>query len=220
VVTNTWRKLPPAPDLTGRPVGAAWTGAEFVVVGPGDCAAYNPSTNTWRALPRIPGPPTQGTVLQVGDRTYVIGAYSAFLAAGSGSWTPIPSLPNATVATMTAATDGQTLFAAALTGSRSGPVSAPLIVDSFDAATATWVPLPTSPAQEAECLVPLAVTAKNVFVACASSALYDRQTGTWHDYGPARSWGGGPDSVGGGDAVAVNGEIVFAGAPTLIYSNP
>jgi hypothetical protein len=220
LAANSWQVLPPAPTLSGRPVGAAWTGTEFVVVGPGDCAAYNPGTNTWRTLPRIPGPPTEGTVLQVGDRTYVVGAYSAYLTQGTNAWTPIPSLQNATVATMSAATDGHALFAAALTGARNAPAPAPLIVDSFDPATATWVALPTSPAREAECLVPFAVTAKNVFVACASSALYDRQAGTWHDYGPARSWGGGPGSVGGGDAVAVDDEIVFAGSPTLIYSNP
>ncbi|HEX4017420.1 MAG TPA: hypothetical protein VHX15_11850 [Frankiaceae bacterium] len=220
VTTGSWRRLPPAPYLTARPLGAAWTGTEFVVITPGGCAAYNPTTNTWRSLPNLPGSPTAGTVVQVGDRTYVVGASSAYLARGASAWTPIPSLQNAVVATLTAATDGDTLFAAALTEARSGPVSVPPIVDRFDPATATWIGLPTSPVQEASCAVPLAVTANKLFLACSNSAIFDRQTATWRDYGPAASWGGGPGSVGGSDPVTVGGEIVFAGAPTLIYTGP
>jgi hypothetical protein len=202
--------LPAAPLKAARPLGGVWNGHAFVVVSQGECAEYDPATKRWQRLPSIPTPPTEASVVQVGDRTYVIGAYSYYLARGASAWTPIPSLQNALVSTMTAATDGKTLFGAAVTGSRPGPVQAPLIVDRFDESTATWVPLPASPAKELNCYPPLAVTPRNVFVACGSSALFDRVTGTWTEYGR-------PITVSDA-AVAAGSSIVFAGNPTLIYA--
>jgi hypothetical protein len=219
VTSGIWRQLPSDPLNAGRPLGAAWDGRQFIVVGNLRSASYDPSTNRWKQLPNLPQQPLTAAVVQVGDRTYIIGAYSYFLTTGAAAWTAIPSVQNAVVATLTAASDGTTLFAAALTGGRTGPVSAPLIVDRFDPVTATWIALPPSPAEEAECLVPLAVTPRSIFVACATSSVYDRATGVWKDYGTAASWGGtGPSVVGGSDAIAVGSAIVFAGPTTLIYS--
>jgi hypothetical protein len=210
VAADAWHVLPAAPLKAARPLGGAWNGEKFVVVSQDGCAAYDPATNRWERLPNIPTPPTEASVVQVGNRTYVIGAYSYYLSRGASAWTPIPSLQNALVSTMTAATDGKTLFGAAVTGSRPGPVNAPLIVDRFDEPTATWVPLPASPAKEVNCYPPLAVTPRNVFVACGSSALYDRVNGSWTEYDR-------PVTVRDA-AVAVGSSIVFAGNPTLVYA--
>jgi hypothetical protein len=216
VATATWHLLPAAPLMAGRQLGAAWNGQQFVVVGEHGCAAYDPATNRWQRLPNMPTPPTTASVVQVGDRTYVIGAYSYYLARGAAAWTPIPSLQNALVSTMIAATDEETLFAAALTGARPAPPEPPVIVDRFDPVTATWVPLPPSPARPSECSLPLAATGRNVYVACATSTMLDRATGLWTDYGVSRGWGG--TAVGGNSPIAVGSSLVFAGNPTLIYS--
>ena len=112
LTANTWHVLPSAPLEAGPPLGAAWDGQEFVVVGGRKSAAYNPVTDTWRQLPSIPTPLAKATVVQVADRTYLIGADSFYLLPGATSWTRIPSLPNGYPATLIAATDGRSLFAA------------------------------------------------------------------------------------------------------------
>ena len=212
VITKTWRTVAPAPLPAMRPLGGTWDGGRFVVVGEKASAAYDPVSDSWTRLPSMATPPSEASVVQVGDRTYVIGPYSYYLTPGADAWTPIPSLPNAVVSTTIAATDGQTLFAGAATGSRQGPISAPLIVDRFDPATATWVALPPSPAQEVNCYPPLAVTPRNIFNACGSSALYDRSTGTWTEYERVITVS---DAV-----IAVGRSIVFIGDPTLVYTPP
>jgi len=52
---GTWRLLPAAPVPKGHYVGV-WTGTEFIIDGANSsggvlAAAYNPTSNTWRALP-------------------------------------------------------------------------------------------------------------------------------------------------------------------------
>jgi hypothetical protein len=219
VATGIWHQLPSATLTAARPLGAIWNGQKFIVISNQRCAAYDPSTDRWQQLPSLPNAPGAASVVQVGNRTYVIGGYSYYLTSGAVSWTAIPSVQNAVLSTLTAATDGTTLFAAALTGARAGPIAAPLIVDRFNPVTATWIALPPSPAREAECLVPLAVTQRSVYVACATSSIYNRLTGAWQDYGNPASWGGtGPSVLGGNDPIAVGTTIIFPGSTTLIYS--
>jgi N-acetylneuraminic acid mutarotase len=70
LATNSWKRLPPSP-LLGRHAAGVWTGKEMIIAGgygyagfrPGgepisvhfaDAAAYDPTTRTWRNLPRMP----------------------------------------------------------------------------------------------------------------------------------------------------------------------
>ncbi len=67
---DTWRELPPAPIGSAMKSSAIWTGTEVLFLGglrsvengtggsmTRDAAAYNPSTNSWRRLPDLPGDP-------------------------------------------------------------------------------------------------------------------------------------------------------------------
>jgi hypothetical protein len=65
---DSWRALPPSPLSARTDAEAFWTGKEVIVTGgvhrigdapesaPLDSAAYNPKTNRWRVLPRMPIP--------------------------------------------------------------------------------------------------------------------------------------------------------------------
>lgn len=62
-VADRWRRIPEAPIGARIRFGAAWTGAELVVVGGGDMygaarpgigAAYSPAEDRWRLLPELP----------------------------------------------------------------------------------------------------------------------------------------------------------------------
>ena len=215
LLTKAWRTVAPSPLSAQIPVGATWDGQRFFVVGAKASAAYDPLTDTWTPLPAVPTSPTspfEASVVQVGDRTYVIGSDSYYLARGAAAWTPIPAPNsgadgfggNANPSTLTAATDGTTLFAGAIT------YGGALFVDVFNGTT--WTALPPPPVERVNCYPPFVVTPRNVFIACGSSALYDRPTGTWTSYDK-------PIQV-KDVARAVGSSIVFDDNPTLIYTPP
>ena len=95
----------------------AWTGKELVVAGGGCCpersphttfrdaAAYNPATRTWRKLPPMPAPRTDGKAVWDGKEVLFIGASrpvgSGFSLSGRGlaynpatnRWRWLPPMP-------------------------------------------------------------------------------------------------------------------------------
>ncbi|MCA1845784.1 MAG: kelch motif-containing protein [Actinobacteria bacterium] len=80
--TNTWRRLPDAPQCGwGHPDGI-WTGTEAIIWGAGDGEhspvgmAYTPATNTWRRLPDGPlGIRTFPSIVWTGREAIVWGGY-------------------------------------------------------------------------------------------------------------------------------------------------
>ncbi len=87
------RAIPPAP-IAGRSFAAgAWTGKELVGL---PAAAYDPATNRWRDLPRVPVDETSVPTLAWTGRAVL--AISPTLAGAvynptAGSWRPLPSPP-------------------------------------------------------------------------------------------------------------------------------
>jgi hypothetical protein len=70
--TNQWRALPASPLRAKTLTASVWTGDDFVIIGgstpsyqfpmPGPgTAAYDPTTNTWTALPNAPLDPNPGS---------------------------------------------------------------------------------------------------------------------------------------------------------------
>src|SRR5438874_12479726 len=74
---GTWRLLPAAPVPKGHYVGV-WTGTEFIIDGGISAAAYNPTRNTWRALP-----PSRDPVRPVQEAQHVVWAGTATLTRGT-----------------------------------------------------------------------------------------------------------------------------------------
>lgn len=75
--THTWQDIDPGPLSFRELPGSVWTGDEFIVFGgdsqdsydvtnppPGDGAAYDPDTDTWRELPPSPATKLRGPTLQ------------------------------------------------------------------------------------------------------------------------------------------------------------
>jgi N-acetylneuraminic acid mutarotase len=112
-VTNSWRALPASPLRARALAASAWTGKQFIVVGgseqgsmpvpgPGG-ASYDPSSNTWTALPTAPEEPQphvagytadqreDGNALWTGKAMVILGGRVAAMQAYNPdgiAWTP------------------------------------------------------------------------------------------------------------------------------------
>jgi N-acetylneuraminic acid mutarotase len=95
--TDRWRLLPPAP-IAGRHAMGAWTGTALLIVGGSgadtaqgtgvfaDGAAYDPTTRTWRRLPRMPFPREGGEAFWTGEELVVLGGRTP-----TGRWMLAPA---------------------------------------------------------------------------------------------------------------------------------
>lgn len=88
--TNTWRRLPRSPLVGRQGAGGAWTGTRMIIVGGfrervrggvtsivalADGAAYDPTGNRWRRLPRMPAARMDPAVVWTGRDLLVIGGF-------------------------------------------------------------------------------------------------------------------------------------------------
>jgi N-acetylneuraminic acid mutarotase len=112
LASDTWRELPPAP-ISGRDLHAAvWTGDEMIVWGGwnidiaesealSDGAAYNPSSNTWRKLPRAPisAAISQTTGIWTGREVVIVGKDGAIAAytPRTNEWEKVSDPPSGAV---------------------------------------------------------------------------------------------------------------------------
>ena len=107
---STWREAarpPDASELSGQAADAAWDGRRLVVVSYAPSAAtWDPSTDTWSALPMPPIDAAEDypRVQTSADGTVIasLGVDAARLDRGGSTWTPLP----ASDLTATVATDG------------------------------------------------------------------------------------------------------------------
>lgn len=102
-----WAALPSAPAALRRPVSAAWTGSQAVLLGAwlggGNQAAtpqavavaWDPATRAWAALPDTRLSPQASALVWQGDRLvawdYLLAARA--LSPGADAWQPLPPLP-------------------------------------------------------------------------------------------------------------------------------
>jgi N-acetylneuraminic acid mutarotase len=171
--TSRWRALPRAP-LAGstRPIGA-WTGRELILlVGDTDpdgkpwparlarAAAYDPSSNTWRRLPRIPEPRNGATAVWDGRELLVVGgtapgpagkpaplATTGFAFDPSANrWRRLPPMESGRVEAASAWTGRKLLLWG---GSAASPGSAKPAIPPhglvYDPRANRWEPLPPAP---------------------------------------------------------------------------
>jgi N-acetylneuraminic acid mutarotase len=95
-VTDSWAPINATGAPSGRwPYATAWTGSEFVVWGGfphdngmlvNDGAAYNPDTDTWRAIAPAPDPPPNGPFVWTGTELFVWGNPGARYNPASNTW--------------------------------------------------------------------------------------------------------------------------------------
>jgi hypothetical protein len=219
VATRRWVKVAQAPLATQLPLGAVWTGSEFVVVGStsgrqqqgpvANTAAYNPATNGWRSIPALPSAMTAASVLHASGQTVVLGTdaksnalgsnFMYALPDGSSTWRKYAGPPNSESATLTATTDGTTIYAAARRQYLKAPAPEPLLVMVFDFGTRSWQDL-NNPFNPPECYPKLAVTAKTILELGCTDSSYDRASRTWRQV-----------SLPTGTPVAVDSKVVVSG---------
>jgi N-acetylneuraminic acid mutarotase len=214
--TNTWRKLPDPPLTEGvlgqdpNPVGcfdggdrAVWTGSEVILWGITN-EAYNPATNSWRALPRHKGDDPVGAgsgVVWTGSQMIGFGggvsgwahtALGAYLPS-TDSWRPIPSGPLSERLGAAVAWTGTEMVVAG-----GGPPPAAYSdwyadAAAYDPATRTWRKLPPMPEARAgatatwdgtEVLVVGGSTKQSAGKPVASGVAYNPATNAWRRLPP------------------------------------
>nr|MBA2497091.1 hypothetical protein [Acidimicrobiia bacterium] len=119
---DDWRELTTSPydgedEIAGTIAVAGWTGSELVIAytaaaadgrAPGDSAAYDPATDTWRTLPGAPFDITFADAVWTGEQLVVAGDTGAggstyprlelwALDPAAGRWTELPAPPLADV---------------------------------------------------------------------------------------------------------------------------
>ncbi len=143
---GTWAVLPEAPIETRFYAATAWTGDEMIVWAGasadrlfafGDGAAYDPATDTWRALP-VPGWGHPGMVSTYFDEQLVAAAKGGadFVDLSAGTSTAVPDPPRGLQLLDVAVVDGD------LYGFGPTDVGESLGTIRYDPGTEDWIPGP------------------------------------------------------------------------------
>jgi hypothetical protein len=187
-VTNSWRRLPPAPISSRAPL-SIWTGKEFIMWGTTargmalrDGAAYNPSTNTWRKLSEAPIALNEASAAWTGQEMIVVGAdlsmdnvartrtaIGAAYSPGTDTWRRLPNA-NLSPQASTAAWDGKELIAWDYETHSA----------AYDPQTDRWRKLVRVPLHAVECY-PQSASVDHFVVGdfCGSTIVFDPRRDRW-----------------------------------------
>ncbi|MGI9600726.1 MAG: hypothetical protein ACR2QE_02495, partial [Acidimicrobiales bacterium] len=202
--SETWTPMGEAPlgSSLDTPFGV-WTGDEVVLASGTDVAAWNPGTETWRAMPPLPAEPTD--LHWSGTEVIAAGAWAS-LDPSDGEWTAIEPPPRSLdtndpwsaasawvadrlVVVQTQAVDTATPRIAAAT---------------YSPADGTWIALPDQPHPDID-FVTVTTHDAHIVVADRSGLLFelDPVSGVWASVDPVPL----PSSEGGFQLVSASGTL-------------
>lgn len=211
--TQEWHPMAPSPLPAGQPLSVGvWTGEVVMLFRGAHAAAWDPSSNTWAALPSPPGPVTRA--FWTGEVVIAMGANATYRA-GDTKWEALP--PGGI--TPTTLLNGGAAVAAAWTGdelvtvnkSASGRVD----VAAYDPGTRRWRTFPGHDLDVGSTSVGVTWTGEELIVMGNLNTVValDLQTEQWRELPPLPLPG--PPQEGVSLLSAVNGTVIVHRAPAL-----